>query len=177
MAEHVISPPEVALPAPSEHARRQLEALLEVSEAIAQQRDLPALFHELAKRLHSVVDFDFLTLLLYDASRNVVRLHVLEARDARETPQDAEYSIDEHPAGLVWRTQQPYVVPDAMSDERFPNFTTRLQEVGVRSIAIVPLTTALRRLGAMGFGRLVPEQLTDAEVQFMQKVAAQVAVA
>src|SRR5262249_3063696 len=160
-----------------DHVRRQLEALLEVSEAIAQQRDLPALFHELAKRLHSVVDFDFLTLLLYDASRNVVRLHVLEAREARETPQDAEYSIDEHPAGLVWRTQQPYVVPDAMSDERFPNFTARLREVGVRSIAIVPLTTAQRRLGAMGFGRLVTERLTDAEVEFMQRVAAQVAVA
>src|SRR5208337_4879566 len=62
MADHVISPPEVALSAPFEHSRRQLEALLEVSEAIAQQRDLPALFHDLAERLHSVVDFDFLTL-------------------------------------------------------------------------------------------------------------------
>ena len=162
---------------PIDHVRRQLEALLEVSEAIAHQRDLPALFHELANRLHSVVDFDFLTLLLYDASKNVVRLHVLEAREARETPHDAEYPISEHPAGQVWQTQHPYVVPDAMADERFPTFTNRLREVGVRSIAIVPLTTAQRRLGAMGFGRLVPERLTDAEVQFMQRVAAQVAVA
>jgi len=31
----------------------------EVSEAIAQQRDLRALFHDLATRLHSVVEFDF----------------------------------------------------------------------------------------------------------------------
>src|SRR5262249_19039297 len=162
---------------PIDHVRKQLEALLEVSEAIAHQRDLPALFHELAIRLHSVVDFDFLTLLLYDAAKNVIRLHVLEAREARETPQDAEYAIADHPAGLVWQTQQPYVVPDAMSDERFPNFTTRLKEVGVRSIAIVPLTTAQRRVGAMGFGRLVPEKLTDGEVQFMQRVASQVAVA
>jgi len=162
---------------PIDHVRKQLEALLEVSEAIAHQRDLPALFHELAIRLHSVVDFDFLTLLLYDSAKNVIRLHVLEAREARETPQDAEYAIADHPAGLVWQTQQPYVVPDAMSDERFPNFTTRLKEVGVRSIAIVPLTTAQRRLGAMGFGRLVPEKLTDGEVQFMQRVASQVAVA
>jgi hypothetical protein len=50
MADHAISPPEVTLPAPLEHSRRQLEALLEVSEAIAQQRDLPALFHDLAER-------------------------------------------------------------------------------------------------------------------------------
>ena len=162
---------------PIDHVRKQLEALLEVSEAIAHQRDLAALFHELAIRLHSVVDFDFLTLLLYDAAKNVIRLHVLEAREARQTPQDAEYAVADHPAGLVWQTQQAYVVPDAILDERFPNFTARLKEVGVRSIAIVPLTTAQRRLGAMGFGRLVPEKLTDGEVQFMQKVAAQVAVA
>src|SRR6266851_1732226 len=69
--------PLLAMPEEStDHFRRQLEALLEVSEAIAQQRDLPALFHELAQRLHSVVDFDFLTLMLYDAARNSIRLHV-----------------------------------------------------------------------------------------------------
>src|SRR6266849_5874322 len=74
--------PRLAMPEQStDHFRRQLEALLEVSEAIAQQRDLPALFHELAQRLHSVVDFDFLTLMLYDAARNSIRLHVLETRE------------------------------------------------------------------------------------------------
>ena len=69
MAEPVISPPEVAFSSPLEHSRRQLEALLEVSEAIAQQRDLPALFHDLAGRLHSVVDFDFLSLVLHDPAQ------------------------------------------------------------------------------------------------------------
>ena len=157
--------------------QKQLEALLEVSEAIAQQRDLPALFHDLANRLHSVVDFDFLTLMLYDASRNSVRLHVLETKDGSEAPSDAEHPLDEHPSGWVWKTQRPFVVPDAQSDERYPEFFGRLRSVGVRSIAIVPLTTAQRRLGAMGFGRLLPEQLTESEVQFMQRVAAQVAVA
>ncbi|MGB7731428.1 MAG: hypothetical protein WBL50_25635, partial [Candidatus Acidiferrum sp.] len=43
-----------------EHSGRQFEALLEVSEAIAQQRDLKALFHELSERLHAVLQFDFL---------------------------------------------------------------------------------------------------------------------
>jgi len=33
MADPVISPPEVAFASPLEHSRRQLEALLEVSEA------------------------------------------------------------------------------------------------------------------------------------------------
>src|SRR2546430_3654104 len=90
MADPVISPPEVTPTSPLEHSRRQLEALLEVGEAIAQQRDLPALFHDLARRLHSVVDFDFLTLVLHDASRNVMRLHVLETPIPSEKPTGSE---------------------------------------------------------------------------------------
>src|SRR5215475_589996 len=162
---------------PIDHVRRQLETLLEVSETIAQQRDLRALFHELAQRMHSVVDFDFLTLMLYDAENQSIRLHVLETRDGSETPPDSQYPLADHPSGRVLETQQPFVISDVLTDERYPKFLERLRDVGVRSIAILPLTTAQRKLGAMGFGRLVPERLTDTEVQFMQRVAAQVAVA
>src|SRR5580765_3749558 len=86
MADPTISPPEAA-PSPAlDHSRRQLEALLDVSEIIAQHRDLKALFHELAIRLHSVVDSDFLTLVLHDPSKNVMRLHVLETREEIDKP-------------------------------------------------------------------------------------------
>ncbi len=177
MAEPVISPPEVVFASPLEHSRRQLEALLEVSEAIAQQRDLPALFHDLAGRLHSVVDFDFLTLVLHDASRNVMRLHVLETRLPSDKPTGAESPVEGNPAGWVWQTQQPFVVSDTEEETRFPDFLKRYREHNVRSLAILPLTTAQHRLGAMGFGRMIPQRITDTELQFMERVASQVAVA
>src|SRR5438477_326668 len=177
MADPVISPPEVTFTSPLEHSRRQLEALLEVSEAIAQQRDLPALFHDLARRLHSVVDFDFLTLVLHDASRNVMRLHVLATRIPSEKPTGSESPVEGNPSGWVWQTQQTFVVSDTEQDERFPDFLKRFREHNVRSLAILPLTTAQHRLGAMGFGRLVPQRITDTELQFMERVASQVAVA
>ncbi len=177
MADPVISPPEVALPSPLEHSRRQLEALLEVSEAIAQQRDLPALFHDLAARLHSVIDFDFLTLVLHDPVRNVMRLHLLEARIPVEKQTGNEAPVEGHPSGWVWQTQQPFVVSDIEEETRFPDFLQQLREYNVRSLAILPLTTAQRRLGAMGFGRLIPQRITDTELQFMQRVAGQVALA
>jgi formate hydrogenlyase transcriptional activator len=177
MADPVVSPPEVAFHSPLEHSRRQLEALLEVSEAIAQQRDLPALFHDLAERLHSVVDFDFLTLVLHDSVRNVMRLHVLETRIPSEKPTGTEAPVENNPSGWVWQTQESFVVSDVEEETRFPEFLKRFREHNVRSLAIIPLTTAQRRLGAMGFGRLVPQCITDTELQFMQRVASQVAVA
>src|SRR5947209_20162381 len=69
----------------AEHIRtdstlERYRALLEVSEAIAAHRELPALFHELAQRLPGIVRFDFLSLVLHDPARNVMRLHILESR-------------------------------------------------------------------------------------------------
>jgi len=177
MADPVISPPEVVFTSPLEHSRRQLEALLEVSEAIAQQRDLPALFHDLAGRLHSVIEFDFLSLVLHDPVRNVMRLHILETHIPTEKMAGTESPIEGHPSGWVWQTQQPLVIVDVDDETRFPDFMPRLREHNVRSLAIFPLTTAQRRLGSMGFGRMMPQQVTDTEMQFMQRVASQVAVA
>jgi formate hydrogenlyase transcriptional activator len=175
MADPAVSPPEIAQIQPLDHSRRQLEALLEVSEAIAQQRDLPALFHELSERLHWVVEFDFLTLVLHDPVRNVMRLHILETRVPTDKVAGKESPIEGHPAGWVWQSQQPLVVSD--EDTRYPVFLQMLRQAGVHSLAMVPLTTAQRRLGAMGFGTLLPQKITDTGLTFMQRVASQVAVA
>jgi formate hydrogenlyase transcriptional activator len=177
MADPAILPPEPTPAAPLEHSRRQLEALLEVAESIAQHRDLAALFHDLAERLHCVVDFDFLTLVLHDSDRNVMRLHILETRLPTPVKTGSESPVEGHPSGWVWQSQQTFVVTDTEEDHRFPDFLQRLRDVGVRSLAMVPLTTAQHRLGAMGFGRLVPQVITETELQFMQRVGSQVAVA
>src|SRR5438128_11641060 len=56
----------------------QYLTLLEVSKSIASHRALPELFHDLAKSLDEILDFHFLTVVLHDAARNVMRLHILD---------------------------------------------------------------------------------------------------
>jgi formate hydrogenlyase transcriptional activator len=106
-----------------------------------------------------------------------MRLHVLETRVPGEKVAGTESSVEGNPAGWVWQTQQSFVVSDTEEETRFPDFLTRYRAHNVRSIAILPLTTAQHRLGAMGFGRLVPQRITDTELQFMERVTSQVAVA
>jgi formate hydrogenlyase transcriptional activator len=77
----------------------------------------------------------------------------------------------------VWKTQQPLIVNDITQERRFPKLMSMLCENGVQSFCAVPLTTAQRRLGAMGFGSLQPRVYQEAELDFMQQVAKQVAVA
>jgi formate hydrogenlyase transcriptional activator len=164
-------------PSPIEHSARQIEALLEVSETIAQQRDLKALFHDLAERLRGVLPFDFLGLVLHNPANDTMRLHILETRDPVEPKPAYEAPVDTLPAGWVWKSQQPFVTLDSSKDTRYPDFMQRLQDAGVHTMAILPLTTAQHRLGALGFGRYVPQGVTEPEIDFMKRVAAQVAVA
>src|SRR4030081_698873 len=155
----------------------QHRALLEVAEAISQHRDLGELFHELAARLHGVVEFDYLNLTLHDASRNVMRLHILETEEPKSIRAGAEFPIGETPSGWVWETQQPFILNDTEEETRFPGLVQILRENGVRSVCSLPLTTAQRRLGVMSFGRGTAHGYAESEIAFMQQVARQVAVA
>jgi formate hydrogenlyase transcriptional activator len=155
----------------------QHQALLEVAEAISQHRDLGDLFHELAARLHAVVEFDYLSLILHDAAHNTMRLHILEAERPSKIQPGAEFQIGETSSGWVWETQQPFILNDTETETRFPALLTILRENGVRSTCSVPLTTAQRRLGVLSFGHGRAHHYGEAEIVFMQQVARQVAVA
>jgi formate hydrogenlyase transcriptional activator len=155
----------------------RLRILLEVSESIASYRDLGELFQVLSARLPRLVPFDFINLVLHDPARNVMRLHILTTDAPSTISPGLELPVDESPAGVVWKTQQPLMMRDLATEKRFPMLTPRLLENDVRSYCAVPVTTALRRLGAIGFGSMQPNAYSDGDLEFMQHVAKQVAVA
>jgi formate hydrogenlyase transcriptional activator len=158
-------------------SREQYRTLLEVAEVIAVHRTLDELFHDLAQRLPRIVPFDFINLVLHDPARNIMRLLLLVTPQPSTIIPGLELPVDASPGGLVWSTQQPLVVENVATEDRFPTLTPLLAENGVQSFCAVPLTTALRRLGAMGFGSMQRRRYDEAEVAFMQQVAKQVAVA
>jgi len=154
----------------------QYQALLEISEAIASHRELEPLFSDLAPRLHHVVQFDFANLILYEPTLQVMRSHVLEAPDPAYACPPGECPM-ETPGGWVRETQQPWVVADMGGDQRFPEVAQWLHDRGVMSLCIVPVTTALRKLGALAFGSRAAGAYSDVDVIFLHQVARQVAVA
>src|SRR5581483_5801259 len=115
----------------------QYRALLQVIESISLNRDLPGLFHDLAERLHRVVRFDYLNLVLHVPERNTMRLRVLASSNPIDAP-SSEIPVDETPSGEVWRTQVPLVIDDIDRDERYPKITELLRSHGARSICVLP---------------------------------------
>jgi formate hydrogenlyase transcriptional activator len=153
------------------------QSLLEVSQAILQHRDLNGLFRDLAVRLRSIVPFDFLNLVLYDAATNSMRLHILEnASEIEADVPEMDFPLDESPSGWVYFHQEPLVIADVNQETRWPKIMEVLKRNRVTSSAWLPLTTAQHRLGALmfGFGSGGP---LESQLDFMRQVSAQVAVA
>jgi formate hydrogenlyase transcriptional activator len=150
---------------------------LAVVEAIISHRDLHGLFHDLADRLHQVVRFDYLILVLHDRANHTMRRHILEPSDPSPLQAPAALPVEEGPAGWVWQTQQPLVISNLEEETRWPRFLELPRQRNMRSLCDLPLTTARQRLGALAFLSGQAAAYDGADVGFLQLVADQVAVA
>jgi hypothetical protein len=115
---------------------QQYRALFAVSDAIASHRNLSGLFPELASRLARVVSFDSFSLVLHDTASNVMRLHVLVSPDWQGDPFIMDLNPDDDPAGLVWQTQQPFIISKLSEWQRWPVLFERVQQYGMQSGSI-----------------------------------------
>jgi formate hydrogenlyase transcriptional activator len=156
---------------------QQYHTLLAVAEAIVSHRDLQALFHDLAGRLEQVVRFDHLALLLHEAASNTIRLHILESAEPLPVRPSAAACVENEPGGLVLQTQKPLTVSNLAEAARWPHFLERVKPLKVQSFCFLPLTTARRQLGALAFGSGQTSAYDAADLNFLQQVANQVAVA
>lgn len=163
---------------PCETLAAQYRTLLEVSESIALHRDLRTLFHDLAQRLHRVVNFEYMRLFLHDPERHVMRLHALETPNQDcDVMGCQELPVDDSPGGWVWQRQEPLVVSHVEKESRFTCVTEMMLKQGIKSYCVVPLSSAQRRLGALGFGSAQAAAYDHADLEFLRLVAKQVAVA
>ena len=152
-------------------------ALLAVSEAIVLSRDLPGLLHELAGRLHQVVSFDWLALVLYDDAAQALRLHILEPPEPTLPTEWLTLPLDGSPSGMVWKTQQPLIISTMSELARWPVQLQLAQRYGVESSCELTLTTVRRRVGTLVFACREPSTYSGAHLKFLQMVAHQVAIA
>src|SRR5262249_40160179 len=105
---------------------RRYGALLAVSEAIASHRDLASLLQTLAQQLNQIVQCDLIKVVLYDADRNVMRLHSLQSAISTVQPESLELTPDQSPAGQVWQTQKPLLISSIEQLRPYPIVRERI---------------------------------------------------
>jgi formate hydrogenlyase transcriptional activator len=173
----MFEPDQTAASGESARAISHYRALLEVSESIALHRDLASLVHDLAKRLRAVVQADGIIIILHDSARDSMRLHIVEPGVVERRAVPEELPVEGSPGGWVWQTQQALLIDDTAQATRFPEMSRLTQEYGVKSYCVLPLTSAERRLGALGLTSLEKAAFSETNLEFLQLVANHVAVA
>jgi formate hydrogenlyase transcriptional activator len=162
---------------PSQLRLEQYRALLQVSEAIAVNRNLSDLIRDLSGRLQEAVQFDYISLILHDPLQNVLRVQIMETPIRTQITPGFEMGVDDSPAGEAWKTQEPFIAADVDRDKRYEPLFQILRDHNIKSYCTLPLTSPVRRLGTLSFGSLQRDAYSRENVEFLQLVARQVAVA
>jgi formate hydrogenlyase transcriptional activator len=153
---------------------QRYEALLEMADLVVRHQSLPELFVATAARLRRVTAADVANFSLYDPIKNTMK-HLWHGDE--RIPAQLDVPVEESPAGWAWQNQQPLIMPDLASEARFPAVLDILRENGLRSYCWLPLSTAQKRLGAMGLGSSEINAYRERDVRLLSRVAELVAVA
>src|SRR5262249_4571473 len=155
---------------------RQYQALVDVAEAVAANRDLSSLLKDLKGRLKLVVRFNAVQVVLHDPKRNVMRRHFLEPFAPGEQIV-TELGMDEAPGAEVWRTQEPLLINDPYDyQSRYPWVVAELIKYGFKTTYILPLTALGRRLGAIVFTSRTEDAWSEDDREVLKQVAKMVAI-
>ena len=151
----------------------QYRNLLDLAQLALSQRTIEALFPRLALRLHHALNFDVVTLGLYDSSAESIRLNLCKAGEVERRWE----CLPAHAcaSGWVWKNQRSVLVQDLDAEPKLPVFLQSLRRLGVRTYYVFPLTTRRYKLGAIGFGSLHVIPKRNATLEFLRHTAAIIA--
>jgi formate hydrogenlyase transcriptional activator len=158
-------------------AGERARTLLAVNNAIISNLTRDALFHTVCEALQRVISFDRVALALYETEADVIRLVAFEGQFLSEhftvgqtfDPRDSHF-------GLAISQQRPLVRRDLTVEGQFASERRAAQE-GIRSICTVPLIVRGRSIGAVNLASKTVNQYSEADAEFFQEVANQVALA
>jgi GAF domain-containing protein len=153
------------------------EAVLLLSRSIAGRTDLAALLSGVRESLRRIVRFDHLGLILHDPDSGVMQGHILN-EPGNPAIASLRMPVEVDPAGWVWLNQQPLILSSLDAETRWPEFINRARaEFGLSTLILVPLTAGENRLGAFGFSSVAPYEPGPTEIEFLERVATEFAVA
>jgi formate hydrogenlyase transcriptional activator len=152
------------------------EALIRLAELIRSHPEEKDLFESCANELHQVVSFDGIN--QFDPAANRVRWHFLEPYNKEfEAVEVSSIAKEETVAWWVYRNQQPFVVGSVDREARFPQVLELVGKLGLRSLCVLPLSTAHRQLGTLGFASHLEDAYSPEDQRFLALVANQIALA
>src|SRR5437667_6417266 len=156
----------------------QLAALVEIHRAVAGHLDRKALFTAIAQVLQPVVPVSRVILLLADTDPSTLTVYAAYGKLGVEFYQGQTIARAGSIPGWVVEHGRPFVVDRGEHvRERFPVSYERLQRWGMESVAVVPLLTETRCVGALSLMAEQADAWSGVPPILLEELAASIAVA
>jgi PAS domain S-box-containing protein len=161
------------------NAERRYDAVVRLSEVLSQCRDPEDLTTILPEQLRGCLDFQRFHIVIYKENSDEV-VWALLGREKSLVMAYTDVPVRERPSWQAYATQEPFHVSDLQTDERIPESLKKgIADVGldIGPLVFVPLTTAYRRLGALGVSGPRGSAYSSEDVGFLRLVGRVVAPA
>jgi Nif-specific regulatory protein len=151
----------------------ELKVLYEITQIIGQALDLERTLDAILTILSDELAMERASLVLLDDESEQLVIRASHGLTAEERER-GRYTIDEGVTGLIFRTAQPYVVPDVQKEPLFLDKTrseSRRVERGQVSFMGVPIILQGQPVGVLNVDRLFEDEVNfDEDVQFLAVV-------
>ncbi|MBN1569775.1 MAG: sigma 54-interacting transcriptional regulator [Acidobacteria bacterium] len=147
-----------------------------MNELISAHRRFEDFFRELSRLLSRIIPFEGISITIYDIENQTTKLYLSESGKQTEYPDGRIFPMQETSAPEILKDRKPIYMPDIEKDARFPAILRILQQHGIRSYCVLPLSSSRGCMGGLHFGSSKPEAYTAEDIEFLQLVARQAAV-
>jgi sugar diacid utilization regulator len=162
-----------------------LEIFQEVLQSLVLQRPLEETLGLISRRVCELAAFDFCGIVLPDEQWEHVHLAASHAFPPKYVKRLNEIwlaplegvDLDGTPTVAALKRRETAVLTDALSDESFRPWRALATEFGYRSLVSAPLVVRGEVLGALNGYSAQPRTLTDAQLQTVETLASQAALA
>jgi formate hydrogenlyase transcriptional activator len=159
-------------------AEDRLQLLLEVTNQVVSNLQLPDLLRAISGNIRRVMHCDCASLALPDEEDKHLQLNVLDFPEGKGFfHEEGAYSIEGSPYGTAFQTMKPLALESpftAWVDN--PVVQSRISE-GFKSLCFIPLIRRNRAIGTLNLGRLRGDAFAEDDLYFLGQVASQIAIA
>ena len=166
-----------ALNARVERSAERYRTLLEINNAMITNLTHGDLLRAVSMILRRIVPLDGAVITLYNPKTETFRYYATETSLSTEYFRTGlEVHRNESMVAEIFDNQRGLIRSDLAQEQRFPN-ERRLVELGIASYCIVPLIVGGKSIGTLGVGSTKKDQYREEDMELLQEVANQVALA
>jgi formate hydrogenlyase transcriptional activator len=160
-----------------EDKNERLELVLDLTNRVVSNLELRDLLREVAGIVRRVMKCDAAGVALPDADGDYFNVYALDFPESKGfLTEDTRIPMHNSPVGIAFQTAKPVLRTQSQIQELCPEACSPSRE-GLRSGCFLPLISRDRVLGVMALSRFAEEAFTENELDFLNLITRQVAVA